>query len=184
MTSVAIFGFAFLDGFLPLFAFSLKNSKNRCSYIRTTLSSYPRRHVSSNGLKNSFKTMAYATRKMNWRSGSRVFVDEIRKRFRQLDTGNADTTRMSSETSSDRCSDTLKATTRTDVPLGFLTPNLMGIGGLRVHVRTVPIMRHSSLKNSASASRQAGVFFVSSKPIVAYKIGPNPLSSDLDSPRA
>jgi hypothetical protein len=49
----------------------------------------------------------------------------------------------------------------------------MGIGGLRVHVRTVPIMRHSSLKNSASASRQAGVFFVSSKPIVAYKIRPN-----------
>ena len=93
MTSVAIFGFAFLDGFLPLFAFSLKNSKNRRSYIRTCLSSYPRRHVSSNGLKNSFKTMAYASRKMNWRSGSRVFVDEIRKRFRQLDTGKADTTR-------------------------------------------------------------------------------------------
>jgi hypothetical protein len=34
-----------------------------------------------------------------------------------------------------------------EVALGLLTPNLMGIGGLRIHVGTVPIFGISSPKN-------------------------------------
>jgi hypothetical protein len=47
----------------------------------------------------------------------------------------------------------------------------MGSGGLLVHIRTC---RYAAfLPEDFGLSFQAGVFFVSSKPIVAYKIRPN-----------